>query len=66
MDVRVNGKTKAIEDGATVSDLVDALGLDWKRVVVERNGEPVSRSKFAAVRLAGGDVLEVVRAVPGG
>jgi thiamine biosynthesis protein ThiS len=66
VDVRVNGKTKTMQDGATVSDLVVALGLDTKRVVVERNGEPVKRSSFAAVRLASGDVLEVVRAVPGG
>ena len=62
----MNGKTKAMRDGATVSDLVEALGLDVKRVVVERNGEPVRRSVFAEVRLHEGDVLEVVRAVPGG
>ena len=66
MDVRVNGKTKTIPDGSTVTELIGVLGLNVKRVVVERNGQPVSRSKFAAIRLRHGDVLEVVRAVPGG
>jgi sulfur carrier protein len=66
VDVRVNGRTRTIDDGATVSDLISALGLSTKRVVVERNGQPVNRSRFASVRIDEGDVLEVVRAVPGG
>jgi len=66
VDLQVNGKARAIEDGSTIRDLIDALGLRAKSVVVERNGEAVARSRFAAVRLHDGDVVEVVRAVPGG
>jgi len=66
MDLRVNGKPKAVEDGATIGDLITLLGLRARSVVVERNGEPVRRSEFETVRLSDGDVLEVVRAVPGG
>jgi thiamine biosynthesis protein ThiS len=66
VDVRVNGKPKVLRDGSTVADLIVALGLGSRRVVVERNGEPVARSRFTSVRLDDGDVLEVVRPVPGG
>ena len=62
----MNGKVKAIENGSTVRDLVEALGLRTRSVVVEHNGEAVARARFASVRLRDGDVVEVVRAVPGG
>ena len=62
----MNGKVKALEDGSTIGDLIVVLGLRARSVVVERNGEAVTRSQFEEVRLRDGDVLEVVRAVPGG
>jgi sulfur carrier protein len=66
VNVQVNGSKRAIADGATVADLIVSLGLRAKGVVVERNGDAVQRSTFGAIRLKDGDVLEVVRAVPGG
>lgn len=66
MDIRLNGKPRTVTDGATVRELVALLGLAARNVIVERNGEPVGRSRFADERLAPGDVVEVVRAVPGG
>ena len=62
----MNGKPKTLADGSTIGDLIAFLGLRARSVVVERNGEPVGRSKFEALRLRDGDVLEVVKAVPGG
>jgi len=47
-------------------DLVERLELNGKRIAVERNGEIVPRSRFASVRLADGDALEIVVAVGGG
>lgn len=55
-----------LEDGATVGDLLTALGLDRRWVVVERNGEPVPRAAVQSTVLAAGDRLELVRAVAGG
>lgn len=66
MNVVVNGKPRDVDEGATIADLVAVLGLHSRNVVVERNGEPVARERFAAEVLAGEDVLEIVRAVPGG
>ena len=66
MDVRVNGKRRPVRDGSTIHDLIVALGFASRQVVIERNGEPVERSAFASVFLHDGDVVEVVRPVPGG
>jgi sulfur carrier protein len=64
--LKVNGKPREVADGSTVADLVASLGFGRKQVVVEHNGEPVERERFADVTLASGDVIEVVRPVQGG
>ena len=66
MNVTVNGKARDVEAGSTVSDLIRELGLRDKGVVVERNGEPLDRARFADVRIGPDDVLEIVRPVQGG
>lgn len=62
----VNGEPRRIVSGATIADLVVALGLDPKKVAVERNAEIAPRSTLAEVPLADGDVLEIVHFVGGG
>jgi sulfur carrier protein len=64
--VIANGNPVELDDGASVDDLLRALGLGARWVVVERNGEPVERRHAATTRLADGDRLELVRAVAGG
>lgn len=66
MIVVVNGEPVTVAEGATLPDLLAALSLGAKWVVVERNGAPVDRADMAAVVLAEGDRLEIVRAVAGG
>jgi sulfur carrier protein len=50
----------------TVADFIRSRDLDPRYVVVERNGEALERARYAEVRLAEGDRLELVRAVAGG
>jgi thiamine biosynthesis protein ThiS len=50
----------------TVADLVDELGLNPKKVAVERNLEIVPRSTYPMVALVDGDQLEIVHFVGGG
>ncbi|HUR22931.1 MAG TPA: sulfur carrier protein ThiS [Acidimicrobiales bacterium] len=66
MRVIANGDPVELDDGATVADLLDVLGLGGRWVLVERNGEPVRRAQLGATVLADGDRLELVRAVAGG
>jgi len=64
--VIANGDPVELADGSTVDDLLVALGLGGKWVVVERNREPVARAHLATTVLADGDRIELVRAVAGG
>jgi sulfur carrier protein len=66
VQVLANGKTVELPEGASVDDLLTALGLGARWVVVERNGQPVPRRDVAVTPLAEGDRLELVRAVAGG
>ncbi len=62
----VNGALRALPAPATVAGLVLAMGLEGKRIAVERNGEIVPRSRHADTSLVPGDRVEIVGAVGGG
>jgi len=50
----------------TVASLVEALGLDARKVAIERNLEIVPRSTYSLTTLGEGDRLEIVNFVGGG
>jgi thiamine biosynthesis protein ThiS len=62
----VNGREHELEPGDTVADLLERLGLGGRFALVERNGEPVDRARYAEVELADSDRLVVARPVAGG
>jgi sulfur carrier protein len=68
MEIRltVNGAEKRLAPPVTVRALVGEMGMEGKRVAIERNGEIVPRSRYEETTLADGDRLEVVVAVGGG
>jgi sulfur carrier protein len=67
MDVLVNGTLHRVDAGASsVAALVESLGLEGRRIAVERNGEIVPRSRYADTPVLAGDRLEIVAAVGGG
>lgn len=66
ISLSLNGETRRAVSGWSVADLVRDIGLDPAKVAVERNLEIVPRSTLADVRLADGDVLEIVHFVGGG
>jgi len=66
MKITINGEAKEISKGSTVAALLEAIGLDAKATVVERNGEILERAHYADTTLADGDALELVRFVGGG
>jgi sulfur carrier protein len=61
----VNGEVRAV-DALHVQSLVEELGLDPRKVAVERNLEIVPRSTYDATPLADGDRIEIVQFVGGG
>ncbi len=66
ISITVNGEARRIIAGATVAALLAEIGLDQRKVAVERNEEIVPRSTYAAVALGAGDVLEIVHFIGGG
>lgn len=65
MQIHLNGEPREVQ-ADTILALVEALGLDVRKVAVERNLEIVPRSQHAATPLAEGDRIEIVQFVGGG
>lgn len=65
MRIEINGETRDVT-AATVLALVLELGLDPRKVAVERNLEIVPRSLHGETTLAEGDRFEMVQLVGGG
>lgn len=66
LQLTVNGEARQIAPDSSVADLVRELGLDGRKIAVERNLEIVPRSRYALDSLADGDRIEIVAFVGGG
>jgi thiamine biosynthesis protein ThiS len=66
MKLTVNGEPRALDDVPHVAALVAALGLDGRKVAVERNLEIVPRSAYERTALEDGDRIEIVHFIGGG
>jgi len=66
VQVVVNDRPQSVDEGITVSQLLDNLHLTGKHVAVEVNLELVPRQRHAEHHLAEGDRLEIVTLVGGG
>jgi thiamine biosynthesis protein ThiS len=66
MNLTVNGEARSLEGVAHVAALVAALGLDGRKVAVERNLEIVPRSAYERTALEDGDRIEIVHFIGGG
>ena len=64
--ITINGEPRELEQPVAFTQLIERLGLAGKRIAIERNGEIVPRSEFAARAVCDGDRLEIVVAVGGG
>jgi thiamine biosynthesis protein ThiS len=64
--VTVNDAPRDLEPGATVADLVAALGLGARRIAVELNRAVVPRAEYGATSLRDGDAVEIIHFVGGG
>ena len=62
----VNGEAREVGAATTIEALVTLLGLDRRKLAVERNLEIVPRSMFGSIVLADGDRIEIVAFVGGG
>lgn len=66
LDLTLNGENRRVAAPLSVATLLDSLGLDRRKVAVERNEEIVPRSQYDHILLAQGDALEIVHFIGGG
>ena len=66
VEIQLNGENHAIAAQMSLASLIESLGLDQRKVAVERNLEIVPRSTYAETLLGQGDRLEIVHFVGGG
>jgi len=64
--IHVNGGLARVPVGVTIAEMLGELGIDPRKVAVERNLAIVPRSSFGEVRVEEGDQYEVVHFVGGG
>ena len=66
LTLTLNGENRALDGPVTVAGLLASLGLEARKVAVERNEAIVPRSSYAETWLASGDQLEIVHFIGGG
>ena len=64
--MKVNGKDIILKEAKTLADFLKDNNYNLQRIVIELNGEIVSKDKYNAVNLKDTDVMEVLTFVGGG
>lgn len=66
MEITINSQLRTVAEGTTLSQLIEQMGLDEKRLAVEYNRDILSRDQFASITLQADDTIELVNFVGGG
>ncbi len=66
LTLHINGEERAVPAPASVESLLTYLGLEPRKIAVERNLEIVPKSLYAQTVLCDGDRIEIVQFVGGG
>jgi thiamine biosynthesis protein ThiS len=66
MRILVNGESHDLSSPITVEALLERLGIDSRRVAVERNLVVVRRAHYGTELVSDGDEVEIVNFVGGG
>jgi thiamine biosynthesis protein ThiS len=66
LTVTLNGEARHFDAPLSIAALLATIGLDARKVAVERNREIVPRSCYGETVIAAGDALEIVHFIGGG
>ena len=66
ISISVNGEEWTVNAGSSIAAMLETIGLDPRKVAVERNLEVVPRSTLGDVMVDEGDKFEIVHFVGGG
>ncbi|WP_346934774.1 sulfur carrier protein ThiS [Clostridium sp.] len=64
--MKVNGKNMDMDQITTISSLLNKLGINEEKVVVELNKEIVIKEEYSKINLQEDDTIEVISFVGGG
>jgi thiamine biosynthesis protein ThiS len=64
--IKINGKTKKIDDKTKLSDLIKILKVPLKKVAIELNREIVDKKNLNRINLKVNDKIEIVHFIGGG
>ena len=64
--MKVNGKDIVLKSTQSISEFLETNNYNINRIVIELNGEIVSKDKYNTVNLKDTDVMEVLTFVGGG
>lgn len=66
MTITLNGDPHALPGPVTIAALLERLGIDGRRVAVEKNLVVIKRDLYASTMIGEGDEVEIVNFVGGG
>ncbi len=66
MKISLNGEPHEVAQPLSLAALLEALGIDPRRVAVEHNLVVVKRASYGEVEVREGDTVEIVNFVGGG
>jgi thiamine biosynthesis protein ThiS len=66
LKLTLNGQPRHVAPGATIAALLAEIGLEIRKIAVERNEEIIPRSLYETTHLHPGDSLEIVHFIGGG
>jgi thiamine biosynthesis protein ThiS len=64
--ITLNGDPAEVEPGSTLAALLERLGVEQRRVVVEHNRRILRAGDYEGAVLGAGDEVEIVQLVGGG
>ena len=64
--MKVNGKNIILKKQKTLTEFLNEKNYNISRIVIELNGEIVSKDKYNTIKLKDTDVMEVLTFVGGG
>lgn len=62
----INGEEKDLKEGITIIDMLETLGLNKDKVVVEINLDIIPKDKYSQMTLNKKDKIEIVGFIGGG
>ncbi len=66
IEIQLNGKTHHLKKSLNVSQLLNSLMINKKKVAIEINGEVLSKDNYDSYRIKQNDVVEIVTFIGGG